>query len=278
MGVVWRAVDTTLGRHVALKTLPEAVAGDPQRLARLVSEAQAVAALSHPNVVTVYAVEQIDGVHLLAMEWVEGETLDRSTVPPGLPLDRFFALAVPLADALRAAHERGVLHRDLKPANVMVDREGRLRVLDFGLAKFAGSALASDAAPTVALTGEGSLLGTLPYMSPEQLRGRAEPRSDVFALGALLYELLAARRAFSGASPPEVIMSILHEEPPPRSCVTRWWPCAVAPNRSCHVRRRGDRWRCYHWSVSGVARSRSCSPTVSPRRSSPISPGWEASR
>ena len=135
MGEVYRATDTKLGRDVAIKMLPPAMAQDADRLARFEREARSLASLNHPNIVTIFAVEEADGLRFLAMELVEGETLDTLLAPGGLPLPRFFEIAVPLADALSAAHERGIVHRDLKPGNVMVTREGRVKVLDFGLAK-----------------------------------------------------------------------------------------------------------------------------------------------
>src|SRR5690242_6844954 len=159
MGEVYRARDTKLGREVAVKILPESVSADPERLARFEREARSLASLNHPNIVTVYTVEEAGGVRLLAMELVEGQTLDLLIPSGGLPLPRFFEIAVPLADALSAAHERGIVHRDLKPANVMLTREGRLKVLDFGLAKLvaAGSDPNATDLPTESraqLTGE----------------------------------------------------------------------------------------------------------------------------
>ena len=135
MGEVYRATDTKLGRQVALKVLPPNVAGDPERLARFQREARAVAALNHPNVVTLYSVEESEGIHFLTMELVEGQSLDRLISGNGLPMGRIVEIAGALAEALAAAHEKGILHRDLKPANVMVTNEGRVKVLDFGLAK-----------------------------------------------------------------------------------------------------------------------------------------------
>lgn len=137
MGEVYRARDTRLGREVAIKVLPEAVASQPDRLARFEREAKTVAALNHPNIVVLHSIEEADGIRFLTMELVDGQGLDRMVLPGGLPLGRVLELAIPLADALVAAHERGVVHRDLKPANVMVTKEGRVKVLDFGLAKLA---------------------------------------------------------------------------------------------------------------------------------------------
>jgi len=220
MGEVYRARDQRLGREVAIKVLPEAVASHADRLARFEREARTVAALNHPNVVTLFAIEEANGIRFLAMELVEGQNLDRLVTPGGLPLSRVLDLAVPLADALTAAHERGVVHRDLKPANVMVTREGRLKVLDFGLAKSQAGDVVSDQtqAATVAapLSGAGQVLGTVPYMAPEQVRGAAtDARTDLFSLGILLYELLTGRRPFGGATPADVSSAILRDAPAP---------------------------------------------------------------
>src|SRR5512134_1913403 len=197
MGEVYRAHDTRLGRDVALKVLPADVAAHADRLARFEREARTVAALNHPNIVTLFSVEDQDGFRFLTMELVEGQNLSALVIPGGLPLARLLELAIPLADALAAAHEKGVVHRDLKPGNVMVTREGRVKVLDFGLAKMAGDEMAGQAQQqTIAspATGAGEVLGTVPYMAPEQLRGeQADARSDLFALGILLYELATGR-------------------------------------------------------------------------------------
>ena len=220
MGEVYRAKDTRLGREVAIKVLPAAVAADPARLARFEREAKAVAALNHPNIVVLYSIEEAAGVRFLVMELVEGEGLDRLVTAGGLPLDRALALATPIADALAAAHERGVIHRDLKPANVMVTREGRVKVLDFGLAKLGTSDTSQDEtqALTVAapLSSLGQVMGTVPYMAPEQLRGEtADARTDLFAFGILFYELLTGRRPFSGATSADVSSAILRDPHPP---------------------------------------------------------------
>ncbi len=219
MGEVYRARDVKLGRDVAVKVLPESVSSDPERLARFEREARALASLNHPNIVTVYSVEEAGDVRLLAMELVEGHTLDLAIPANGLPLARFFEIAVPLADALSAAHERGIVHRDLKPGNVMLTHEGRLKVLDFGLAKLvaAGSDPNVTDLPTESraqLTGEGKVFGTVAYMSPEQARGgNVDARSDVFSLGIVLYEMLTGERPFRGASAVDLISSILRDQP-----------------------------------------------------------------
>ncbi|MEO8188808.1 MAG: protein kinase [Acidobacteriota bacterium] len=221
MGEVYRAKDTKLGRDVAIKVLPEGVAQDSERLARFEREARSLAALNHPGIVTIYAVEQSGETRFLAMELVEGDTLDTAIGPGGLPLARFFEIAVPLADALSAAHERGIVHRDLKPANVMITREGRVKVLDFGLAKLEAPDSEANGTdmPTesrVDLTGKGEVFGTVAYMSPEQARGgKIDARSDVFSLGVVLYQMLTGERPFAGASPADMISSILRDQPSP---------------------------------------------------------------
>jgi TolB-like protein len=220
MGEVYRATDTKLGRDVAIKMLPAAVAQDPERLARFEREARSLASLNHPNIVTIFSVEEADGSRFLAMELVEGETLDTLIAAGGLPLSRFFEIAVPLADALSAAHERGIVHRDLKPGNVMVTREGRVKVLDFGLAKLEAADSRPDltSTPTESranLTSEGQVFGTVAYMSPEQTRGgKVDARSDVFSLGVVLYQMLTGERPFQGASSVDMISSILRDTPP----------------------------------------------------------------
>ncbi|MCG6927582.1 MAG: protein kinase [Acidobacteria bacterium] len=218
MGEVYCAEDTTLGRKVALKVLPREMAQKPDRLQRFRREARAVAALNHPNIVTIYAVEEVDGVPFLTMELVEGESLQSRVTHGGLPLEKILEVAGPLAEALAAAHERGITHRDLKPANIMFDREGRPKVLDFGLAKLHEDSSPGDDEPTAVppsdLTQAGAVLGTLPYMSPEQVQGRpADHRSDVFSLGAILYELATGERPFRGETSADLISSILRDRP-----------------------------------------------------------------
>ncbi|MDH3404399.1 MAG: tetratricopeptide repeat-containing serine/threonine-protein kinase [Acidobacteriota bacterium] len=214
MGEVYRAEDGKLKRTVALKLLPEDVASDPARLARFRHEAEVLARLEHPNIVTVYSIDHVDGQHFLTMTWVEGETLEQALARRGFLLDGFFAIAIPLAQAIAAAHDKGIVHRDLKPANVMVTAEGKLKVLDFGLAR-SGVARGLDSGART-LSREGMLVGSLPYMSPEQVRGEpATAPSDVFALGTMLYELATGERPFRGASAADVISSILRDSPPP---------------------------------------------------------------
>ena len=219
MGEVYRARDPRLGREVAVKVLPESVASHPDRLARFEREARTVAALNHPNIVVLHSIEHADAVRFLTMELVEGQNLGALVTPGGLPLAHVLALAIPLADALAVAHERGVVHRDLKPANVMVTRDGRVKVLDFGLAKRADEVtLEATQAATLAapISTAGQLVGTVPYMSPEQLRGGdVDSRTDLFSFGILLHELLTGKRPFAGATQADVASAILRDVPPP---------------------------------------------------------------
>ncbi len=231
MGVVYLARDTKLGRRVALKVLPPGMAADPERIERFRREATAVATLNHPNIVTIYAVEEDRGLHFFVMELVDGRTLSKAIPEEGFSLPEFFRLAVPIADALAAAHDSGVTHRDLKPANIMVSRDGRPKILDFGLAKLRPATAAEGAAAsnleTDFQTMTGRILGTTPYMSPEQLTGKpVDERSDIFALGIILYAMATGRHPFLADSSAEMISSILTHRPPAVSEVR-----AELPNR-----------------------------------------------
>ncbi|MCK4413966.1 MAG: protein kinase [Candidatus Eisenbacteria sp.] len=216
MGEVYAAEDTDLERRIALKVLPASIRADPDMLDRFRKEAKAIAALDHPNIVTIHSVEESDGVCFFTMELLEGNTLGEWIPSSGLPLEEFFELAIPLVDAVRAAHERGVTHRDLKPGNIMVTRDGRVKVLDFGLAKTVAPSAMIDAphAPTEFLTEPGIIAGTVPYMSPEQLQGKPlDSRSDIFSLGIILFEMATSRRPFRAGSPAETVSSILRDVP-----------------------------------------------------------------
>ena len=231
MGEVYAAEDLKLRRRVALKVLPAEMADSPERRRRFEREAQAVAALNHPGIVTIYSVEHEGGTAFLTMELVEGRTLEQAVPAGGLPIGEFLRIAIQLADALHAAHERGILHRDLKPGNVMVTKDGRVKVLDFGLAKLA------DAAPTGAFnahgpltTSSGQIVGTLMYMAPEQAEGRqVDHRADIFGLGVLLYEVAAGIRPFGGESNVAVLTALLRDTPRPVSEMRRDLPPALAP-------------------------------------------------
>ncbi|MDH3216019.1 MAG: serine/threonine-protein kinase, partial [Candidatus Krumholzibacteria bacterium] len=215
MGDVYRARDTKLDRDVALKVLPEAMARDPERRMRFEREAKAVAALKHPNIVTIHSVEEENGSLYLTMELVEGKGLSEVTPNDGMSLEQFLDVAIPLADAIGSAHAVGITHRDLKPANIMFDDAGRVKVLDFGLAKLLQTDPDND--KTVAGANDtqpGTVLGTVSYMSPEQAEGKeVDHRSDVFSLGILFYEMATGDRPFKGDTNLSIMSSILRDQP-----------------------------------------------------------------
>src|SRR5215471_18505318 len=218
MGEVYRARDTKLKRDVAIKTLPEEFAHDPDRMARFQREAEVLASLNHPNIAAIYDLEETNGTRYLVLELVEGETLaDKITRGP-IRVEDSLNIAIQICEALEAAHERGVIHRDLKPANVKITPEGKVKVLDFGLAKAMESVPASPVlsnSPTM-LSGTlgGVILGTAGYMSPEQAKGRpADKRSDVWAFGCVLYEMLTGKRAFKGEDVSDTLAAVLRAEP-----------------------------------------------------------------
>ncbi len=217
MGEVFRATDTKLGRDVALKVLPPAMAANADRLERFRREAKALAALDHPGIVTVHSVEEAEGVHFLTMQLIEGQALASAIPEGGMPVPRVLDIARALADALAAAHDKGIVHRDLKPANVMVTGDGRVKVLDFGLAKELREADPTDV--TLASsphTEVGVVMGTPAYMSPEQVVGGAlDHRTDIFSLGVLLYEMVTGQRPFQGRSSAEITSAILRDTPAP---------------------------------------------------------------
>ncbi len=225
MGVVYRALDTRLDRTVAVKVLRADAVGDPERKWRFAREAKAASALNHPHIVTIHDIDSDRGIDFIVMEYVEGTPLDRSIPKGGLPVREAVDFGDQIASALGAAHAAGIIHRDVKPANVIVGRGGRVKVLDFGLAKLVerdavGVLVTSDstatAASVVERTRQGAILGTVSYMSPEQAEGRpVDARSDVFSLGAVLYELLAGRRPFEGDSYLRTLTAILRDVPPP---------------------------------------------------------------
>jgi TolB-like protein/Tfp pilus assembly protein PilF/predicted Ser/Thr protein kinase len=218
MGEVYEAEDLQLGRRVALKLLPQDVTADPERIRRFTIEVRALAALNHPGIVTVYAVDEARGRRFFTMELVEGKALNSLIVPGGLALERVLDLAVGLAEAVAAAHQHGIVHRDLKPANVMVTSDGRVKVLDFGLAKLRQVVESPIEAtgPTLDATAAGTVLGTPAYMAPEQYRGLlVTERSDLFSLGVILYEMATGRQPFAGGSPASTMHAILLEEPAP---------------------------------------------------------------
>jgi serine/threonine protein kinase len=220
MGEVYRARDTRLGRDVALKILSESLTRDNDRLHRFEQEARAVAALNHPNILALFDIGQHNGSPFLVSELLEGETL-RSVLDRGpLPQRKTIDYGVQIAQGLAAAHEKGIVHRDLKPENIFVSKDGRIKILDFGLAKLAQKASAAAAESdgvtlTSSHTAAGVVMGTASYMAPEQVRGEpADPRTDIFAFGAVLYEMLSGQRAFRRETPAETMTAVLREDPP----------------------------------------------------------------
>jgi Tol biopolymer transport system component len=217
MGEVYLAEDNRLGRKVALKVLAASMAADPERRGRFEREARAIAALNHPNIVTIHSVEEHEGVVFLTMELVEGKTLSELIPRQGMTLEQVLKIAIPLADAVGAAHQRGITHRDLKPANVMVGEDGRVKVLDFGLAKLQEYTALDASTATLGsaqLTGEGKIMGTVAYMSPEQAEGKpVDPRSDIFSLGIMLFELATGERPFRGDTNMSLLSAILKDQP-----------------------------------------------------------------
>jgi eukaryotic-like serine/threonine-protein kinase len=221
MGEVYLAHDRRLNRKVALKVLPAALTSEPDRLRRFEQEARAASALNHPNIITIFEIARIDSFHVIATEFVEGQTLRQVLSGSPLELTAALGVAIQIADALNAAHQAGIIHRDIKPENVMLRPDGYVKVLDFGLAKLAEqspAAVAAEAPTRQVRTGSGVVIGTVGYMSPEQARGKeVDARSDIFSLGALLYEMVARRRPFEGETPSDTLAAILKTDPVPIS-------------------------------------------------------------
>ncbi len=215
MGEVYRATDTKLSRDVALKVLPEAFGADRERMARFSREAQVLASLNHPNIASIYGLEDSDDKHALVLELVEGDTLAERVNKGAIPLEESLKIALQMAEALEAAHETGIIHRDLKPANVKITPEGKVKVLDFGLAKAMEEEVVPEdisQSPTIShmATKAGMILGTAAYMSPEQARGKpVDKRTDIWAFGAVFYEMLTGERAFEGGDASEVLASVI---------------------------------------------------------------------
>jgi serine/threonine-protein kinase len=242
MGEVYRARDTRLKRDVALKILPESFASNPDRLARFQREAEVLASLNHPNIAHLYGLEQTDGAQALVMELVEGPTLADRIAQGPIPIDEALSIAKQMAEALEAAHEQGIIHRDLKPANVKVRSDGTVKVLDFGLAKALEPAAVTgrDAtlSPTITspamMTGVGVLLGTAAYMAPEQAKGKpADKRSDIWAFGCVLYEMLTGKRAFEGEDVSDTLAAVLRAEPDWRALPPDSPLCVVTLLKRC---------------------------------------------
>src|SRR5271155_5589353 len=223
MGEVYRAHDSRLGRDVAVKVLPDVFGHDRDRLARFEQEARAVAALNHPNILAVFDIGESSGTHYIVTELLEGDTLRGKMSGGALPVRRVQEYALQIAQGLAAAHDKGIIHRDLKPENIFLTKEGRVKILDFGLAKLAPNArgakgesgqsdgLTMTSSPTEA----GMVMGTAGYMAPEQVRGSAiDSRTDIFAFGAVLYEMVSGQRAFKRDTAAETMTAILKEDPP----------------------------------------------------------------
>lgn len=225
MGEVYLAEDKRLGRKVALKLLPSSFTKDDDRLRRFEQEARAASALNHPNIITIFEIRETGSSHMIATEFVEGETLRSRLSRTPLSVTEALDIAIQVADALAAAHKAGIIHRDIKPENIMLRPDGYVKVLDFGLAKLneqASPAIAAEAPTIQVRTGSGIVIGTAGYMSPEQARGLGvDNRSDIFSLGAVIYELLARRKPFEGDTPSDTLAAILKTEPPPLSHVIR---------------------------------------------------------
>ncbi len=219
MGQVYQATDTKLGRAVALKILPDAFAADRDRLARFQREAQVLASLNHPGIAAIYGIEEdeAEGTKALVLELVEGPTLEDRIARGAIPTEDALAITRQIAEALEAAHDAGIVHRDLKPANIKVREDGTVEVLDFGLAKPIDRGREGDPSqsPTMtAATQMGTIIGTAAYMSPEQARGKTvDRRTDIWALGVVLYEMLSGRRAFAGDDISMTLSSVLQNEP-----------------------------------------------------------------
>ena len=249
MGEVYKATDTRLDRTVAIKVLLAHVADDPDLRQRFEREAKTISSLNHPHICTLHDIGQQDGIDYLVMEYLEGETLAQRLTKGPLPLDQVLRYATEIADALDKAHRKGITHRDLKPGNIMLTKAGT-KLLDFGLAKLrdpktAGLSLSQRPTQSASLTGEGKILGTLQYMAPEQLEGKdADARTDIFAFGAILYEMTTGRKAFEGGSQASLIHAIMGVDPPAISSLQPMSPRALDQIvKTCLAKDPDDRWQ-----------------------------------
>ena len=241
MGQVYQATDTKLNRQVALKILPEAFATDPDRLARFQREAQVLASLNHPNIAAIHGLEDSEGTKALVLELVEGPTLADRIAKGPIPVDEALPIAKQIAEALEAAHEAGVIHRDLKPANIKVKSDGTVKVLDFGLAKALDPMPEGDPSQsptlTAAATQMGVIMGTAAYMSPEQARGKpVDKRADIWAFGAVVYEMLTGKRAFAGDDVSLTLAKVLEREPDWAALPSSLSPVLATYLRRCFVK------------------------------------------
>ena len=245
MGVVWKARDTKLNRIVAIKVLPPGKIADDERKRRFTQEARSASALNHPNIVTIYEIASAEGVDYIAMEYVAGQTLGQLIPRKGMKLADCLKYAIQIADALARAHDAGIVHRDLKPGNILVTREGTVKVVDFGLAKLTETGNISDEDQTRTIqreTQEGTIVGTVAYMSPEQAEGKkVDARSDIFAFGAVLYEMVTGQRAFQGASAAATLSEILHRDPKPLNQAAPNAPSGLATLIARCLRKDRDR-------------------------------------
>src|SRR6202167_5546477 len=256
MGEVYRAKDTRLDRNVAVKILPSHLSDNPEAKQRFDREARAISSLNHPNICTLHDVAHEDGIDCLVMEFLDGETLaDRLRKGP-LPTEQVLKIGIEICEGLERAHKSGVVHRDLKPANVMLTKTGA-KLMDFGLAKATSAGASptssltmtiSNPSPTQPLTAHGTIVGTFQYMSPEQTEGKeADARSDIFALGAVLYEMATGKRAFTGKSQASLVAAILASEPPPISMVQPMSPPALEQViKSCLAKDPEERFQTVH--------------------------------
>src|SRR5579864_9387740 len=251
MGEVYRARDTRLDRIVAIKVLPTHLANRSELRERFEREARTIASLNHPHICTLFDIGQQDGIEFLVMEYIEGETLAQRLAKGPLPLEQVLRYAIEIADALDKAHRKGITHRDLKPGNIMLTKSGT-KLLDFGLAKLAQEAapVTSDSQlPTMKdpITAQGTILGTLQYMAPEQVEGKMDQidaRTDIFAFGVVVYEMATGKKAFEGKTQASLIAKILETDPPPLSSLQPMTPPALdRVVKRCLAKEPDDRWQ-----------------------------------